>query len=146
MADTQVTITQPVIEINFPASGTGPTGPAGPAGGSFVTYPAGENLSSGRGVIIDGGEAFYYQPSDDTHVGRLFGITITSATAGNDVDVQISGEITDAAFSFAADSVLWVGADGEIFDTVQSGNTQKAGMSVGADKMRIDFSIQIITL
>ena len=146
MTETTVTITQPVLSINFPASGTGPTGPAGPAGGSFVTYPAGQNLSSGRAVIIDGGEAFYYQPSDDLHAGRMFGVTITSATTGNDVDIQVVGEVTDAAFSFAVDKTLWVGANGEIFDTPQSGNTQKAGISTGADKMKLDFSVQIITL
>ena len=135
------------INIFLPQGATGPVGPAGPEGGSSVTYAAGENLSTGRVVIIDGGAAWYFQPADVTHAGRAFGVTITSATTGNDVDIQMSGEIEDAALSFDPDKTLWAGADGEIFDTVQAGAGevhQKAGMSIEGDKMRIDFSIQII--
>jgi hypothetical protein len=144
MADTQVTITQPVIEINFPASGTGPTGPPGPVGGSVITWPAGENLSTGRVVIIDGGEAFYFQPSDTTHQGRAYGITVTSATEGNDVDVQVGGEVQDAAFTFAADTPLWVDDDGEIINTQPALTLiQKAGVASAAQKILIDFSINV---
>lgn len=141
------TIAEGDIVVVLPTGATGPTGPAGPEGGSSVTYAAGENLSTGRVVIIDGGAAWYFQPDDLTHAGRAFGVTITSATTGNDVDIQMSGEIEDAALSFDPDKTLWVGADGEIFDTVQAGAGevhQKAGISIEGDKMRIDFSIQII--
>ena len=111
---------------------------------NFETYPAGENLSSGRVVIIDGGDAFYFQPATLAHYGRVFGITKTSATIGNDVTIQRDGAITDAAFSGFADEVLYVGADGELQTTWDAGGmVQKAGVAAGSNKVKIDFSIQI---
>lgn len=132
--------------VNVQMLGSGPPGPAGPAGGSTVTYPAGENLSSGRVVIIDGGEAFYFQNTDATHAGRAVGITTTSAISGNNVTIQVSGIIQDAAFGFSPDNHLWIGADGEIFDTQPVGGVivQKAGVAIDTKKLAIDFAIQIL--
>lgn len=135
-----------VIIANQGISGM-PGTPGADAPGATVDYPAGENLSAGRVVIIDGGEAFYFQPSDPTHAGRAYGLTTTSATTGNDVTLQLLGEATDAAFSFSPNSTLWVGADGEIFDTVQAGvSHQKAGISSSANKLKLDFSVQIVQM
>lgn len=155
MPDINVTVTDlssvnatlsntPVINVQM--LGSGPPGPPGPAGGSTVTYPAGENLSSGRVVIIDGGDAFYFQNTDAAHAGRAVGITTTSATTGNTVTIQVSGIVQDAAFGFAADNDLWIGADGEIFDSIPVTGVliQKAGVSIENDRMAIDFAIQIL--
>lgn len=114
---------------------------------NFEVYPAGQNLSSGRVVIVDGGEAFYFQPATIAHAGRAFGVTKTSASIGNDVTIQVSGVIQDASFfTFVADTTLWVGADGEVFNTVPVVGVivQKAGVAVEDQRMKIDFSIQII--
>lgn len=113
---------------------------------SLETYTAGENLSSGRVVIIDGLEAWYFQNTDAAHAGRAYGVTKTSATVGNDVTIQVQGVIQDAAFSFTADRIVWVGADGEIFDVqpVTGVLVQKAGVAAEDKKMIIDFSIQIL--
>lgn len=122
----------------------GPQGEPGPAGGSVVVYPAGENLSAGRVVIIEAGQAIYFQPSDMSHSGRAFGITATSATTGNNVNIYAIGEATDAAFSAFADVPLYVGDDGELQTTwPTSGLLQKAGFGTGTNKVRIDFSVQI---
>lgn len=140
-----------IVQQNVRATiaGTGPqgaTGPTGPAGGSAVTYTAGENLSAGRVVIIEGGEAFYFQPSDTTHQGRAYGITTAAANTGESATIQISGEITNPAFTFAADSILYVFNNGIIVDTAPTVNVlQVAGVSSGSTKMRIDFSISILT-
>lgn len=134
----------PVITVEM--LGSGPPGPPGPAGGSTVTYPAGQNLSSGRVVIIDGGEAFYFQNTTAAHMGRAFGITTTSATTGNNVTIQVTGIVNDAAFTFAPDNELWIGADGEIFDSIPLTGiiVQKAGVAVENDKMLIDFAVQVL--
>jgi Uncharacterized conserved protein (DUF2190) len=112
---------------------------------SFEIYEAGENLSSGRVVIIDNLTALYFQNTDVAHIGRAYGVTKTSATAGNDVTIQVYGVIQDAAFNFVADTSLWVGADGEIFNTQPIVGTvlQKAGVAAEDKKMKIDFSITI---
>lgn len=112
--------------------------------GSLETREAGENLSSGRVVIIEGNEAFYFQPSDPSHGGRAWGVTVSSATAGADVAIQRDGVVTDAAFSGFADEPLYVGADGELQTSWPgTGLLQKAGVSAGNNKVKIDFSIQI---
>jgi len=138
----------PVLEFDLMTGGVGPQGPQGipgPPGGGVITVEAGENMSSGRVVIMDGGVAVYFQPSDLDHVGRAYGVTIASALTGEDVPVQVLGDVTDPAFNFAVDKMLWVGANGEIFDTVPALPVlQKAGISTLTDTMHIDFSIQII--
>lgn len=112
---------------------------------NFETYPAGQNLSSGRVVIIDGLAAWYFQNTDATHAGRAYGVTKTSAVTGNNVTIQVQGVIQDAAFNFTADRIVWVGADGEIFDTqpITGVLIQKAGVAAEDKKMMIDFSINI---
>lgn len=117
--------------------------PPGSSAG-LETRQAGENLSSGRVVIIDGDQAFYFQNTNIAHKGRAYGITKTSALTGADVTIQIYGLVSDAAFTFTPDTTLWVGADGEIFSAIPNGLIiQKAGVGAENDKMRIDFSIQI---
>lgn len=139
-----LTLRQPRYTLTLAQGTQGPPGPAGPAGGSTVVYPAGETLSAGRVVVIDGGEAFYFQPSNLAHSGRAFGITITSATAGNNVTIQAIGEAIDASFATFSDVPLYVIDDGELSTTwPATGLLQKAGFGTGTNKVKIDFSIQI---
>lgn len=138
-------IRRPAYTFQIARGTQGPPGPAGLPGGSSVTYPAGENLSAGRVVVINGGAAYYFQPSDPTHQSRAFGVTVTSATIGNNVDIQAIGERADAAFGFTADTPLWVDADGEIVNT-QPGTgliIQGAGVASGNKKIKIDLSLSI---
>lgn len=143
----RVRIVQNTIRATIPGQGPqGPQGIPGPAGGTAVTYPAGENLAAGRVVIIEGGEAFLFQPGDTTHQGRAYGITTAAANMGEDVTIQIGGEITNAAFTFGADSELWVFNNGIIVDTAPVVSViQSAGVSAGNLTMRINFNISILT-
>lgn len=138
-------LNQPRYTMSLARGTQGPQGPPGLPGGTSVTYQAGENLSSGRVVVIDGGQAFYFQPADSTHQGRAFGVTVTSATSGNSVDIQTVGERTDAAFSFTADTPLWVDSDGEIVNTQPGSGAliQGAGVASGNKKILIDLSLNI---
>lgn len=138
----------PAIYINpdptGPVGPAGPVGPQGPAGGSAVTYPAGEVVSPARLVIIEGGEVFHFQPGTVLHQGRAYGISTNTAAIGADVQVQIGGEIEHPSFSFGADKILYCFNNGIIVDTDPDlALTQLAGVSAGANKMRIDFSISI---
>ena len=143
----EVQIQRPTIDIQVGGSvpgATGPQGPPGPAGGSAVTYPAGEAISAARVVIIQGGEAFHFQPSNVAHQGRAYGISTAAAVMGASATIQIGGEMTNAAFTFAADSILYVFNNGIIVDTDPNlALVQLAGVSSGANTMRIDFSISI---
>lgn len=130
--------------VKFPVSLPGPQGPIGPAGGSAVSYVAGENLSSGRAVIIHSDLAYYFQPNNAAHHGRMAGITKTSAVNGQTVVIQHLGVLTDAAFTFSPNIPLWVSSNGEITDSYPASTViQKAGMSLNNDKILIDFSVSI---
>ena len=125
----------PVLEFDIMTGGKGAD-----AIGSLETWPAGENVSTGRVVIIDAGAAIYFQPSDLAHSGRAYGITKTSATTGNDVSIQLIGEVSDPAFSFAADVGLYVAANGQITATKpSSGLIQFVGSSTDINKFRVEF-------
>jgi hypothetical protein len=143
----EVQIKQPTIDIQVGGSvpgATGPQGPPGPAGGSAVTYPAGEVISAARVVIIEGGEAFHFQPSNVAHQGRAYGISTAAAVMGATTTIQVGGEMTNAAFTFAADSILYVFNNGIIVDTDPNlALVQLAGVSAGANTMRIDFSVSL---
>lgn len=143
-ANYSLTLNKQRATLRLARGSQGPQGIPGPAGGATVIYPAGENLSAGRVVIIDGGEAFYFQPSDPAHSGRAFGVTVGSATVGNNVTIQTIGEATDASFSAFADVPLYIGDDGELQTTWPTGPAllQKAGFGTGTNKIKIDFSIQ----
>lgn len=144
MSTTSIPISIPgPAQINVTLTSTGPRGATGPAGGSEVTATAGETLSSGRVVVITGGQAFYFQPGTAAHMGKAYGITTSSATLGNTVNIQISGEVTDAAFSSLSEGQVWVGTNGVVQNALPgTGILQKAGIYTGS-KVKIDFSIQI---
>lgn len=145
MADYTVDIATTNITVELAVGAQGPQGPAGAAGGSTVTYPAGENLSAGRAVIIDGGEAFYFQPNTAAHQGRAYGITTAAATTGNNATIQIIGEIENAAFTFSADTPLFVFTNGIIVDSEPATTIlQSAGVGADTGKMRIDLSLSIL--
>ena len=168
MSDIQVTLASSNVTVQFPVSIEGVGVPEGGTAGQvltkssgtdYATYwsdpasvslsyfiPAGQNLSSGRAVVIDGGAAYYFQPSNTAHAGRMAGVTRTSATTGNDVEVRSTGVIEDASLSFDPNVTLWVDTDGEITDTQESGwlVLQKAGISFENDKMALDFSVSIL--
>lgn len=143
----EVEVKTPTIDIQVGGSvpgATGPQGPPGPAGGSAVTYPAGEEISAARVVIIQGGEAFHFQPGNVAHQGRAYGISTAMASTGANTTIQIGGEMTNAAFTFAADSILYVFNNGIIVDTDPNlALVQLAGVSSGANTMRIDFSVSL---
>ena len=113
--------------------------------GNLFTYPAGQNLVTGRVVIIEAGKAWYFQPSNIAHHNRAAGITKSSASTGADVTIQPYGVISDAAFTFAPDIPLWVNTNGEVVNTINPSwlITQKAGVSYENDKMLIDFSTSV---
>lgn len=140
-----LTVNRPAYSIDLSRGTQGPQGPPGPPGGASVVYPAGETLGAGRAVVVDGGEAFYFQPTNLLHHGRAYGITTAAATIGAAATIQILGEISHPAFTFSADKNLFVYTNGIIVDTNPNlGITQIAGVSSGGTIMRIDFSISII--
>ncbi len=119
----------------------GQTGPQGvPGGAATETYPAGENLSTGRVVILEAGEAFYFQPTDPDHAGRVVGLTKSSASTGSDVSIQPFGVASDPAFSFTPDVGLYATTNGQITATKPTTDIiQFVGVALETNKIRLDF-------
>jgi Protein of unknown function (DUF3168)/Uncharacterized conserved protein (DUF2190) len=119
-------------------------GNANAVDGTFI-FTAGETMSSGRAVVIEGSEAFYFQPANAAHAGRVIGVTTTSASAGNDVTIQIMGIITDAAYTFNPDLPVYARTDGELFNTPgASGISQYMGVATGTDTLMINIGLPIV--
>lgn len=113
----------------------------GGGGESFaISYVAAQNLSAGRCVVLSGGQASYFNPSDPTHAGRAYGITKASATTGGNVLIQIMGEMSDLAFSLTANAAVYVTSNGQLTSTrPTSGLIQYAGIAVSSTKIKVDF-------
>lgn len=144
MSDIFVSVISPSIVANIPGT-QGPPGPPGDNGEApTITATAGENLSAGRAVVIDTAQAYYFQPTNPAHIGRVVGVTKTSATAGASVNIQTGGIVTDAAFTFAPDLPIFSGNDGELTETPPAaGIVQKVGVSIAANQILLNINTSL---
>ncbi|WP_330114930.1 hypothetical protein SA496_01285 [Pseudomonas sp. JS3066] len=94
----------------------GPQGIPGPAGGSSLQRQAGEVLSALRVLYELDGAVFALDYRDETHIDLLLGLSLTAADAGQPLNVQRSGVIEDAGWSWQPGRI-WLGADGQLTQT-----------------------------
>lgn len=88
-------------------------GAPGPAGGSAFQRLAGQTLSALRAVYELDGEVFVLDYRDAAHINLALGITLTAAQVGEPINVQRSGVLDDAGWSWTAGPV-WLGVDGAL--------------------------------
>lgn len=133
--------------VRFTPAIKGIKGDKGDPGTDQIEQIAGQNLSSGRAVIKSGGKVYYFNPNDLDHAGKTIGITTTSALSDETVTITFSGIITDAAFNFEEGQALYIGLNGQLFETVQNVLIlQRAGASIDYNKILIDFFSPIIKI
>jgi hypothetical protein len=94
----------------------GPQGAPGPAGGAAFQRSAGEALSALRAVYEWDGQVFTLDYRDEAHIALLAGLTLTSASVGQPLNVQNAGAVDDAGWTWAPGPV-WLGADGVLTQT-----------------------------
>lgn len=140
-------ITSPVLKVVVPGT-QGTPGPPGADGGApELAGLAGENLSAGRAVIQSAGAFYYFQPANPVHIGRVIGITKTSAVAGQNITVQTGGVATDASFTFPPDVPVFAGLDGELNQAPPAaGLVQKIGVSLSGTQVLINSNITLLKL
>lgn len=93
----------------------GRAGPIGPGGGTAMERRAGETLSALRVVWDDEfGRVWPLSATDDAHVFLLVGLTLTAADAGGLVNVQRSGVVDDAAWSWTPGQRVYLGQGGAL--------------------------------
>lgn len=109
---------QEVIVLDTAKQGpAGPPGPPGSAGASVLTVEAGENISALRAVRVFDGKAFYVNSSTASDASLVTGISITGASAGADVLVQVGGEVIDNSWSWT-EGTIYVGTAGGLTQTL----------------------------
>lgn len=94
----------------------GPPGIPGPAGGQALQRTAGGALSALIAVYELDGSVYPLDAADADHIDLLLGLTITAAAAGSPVNVQRSGAIDDAGWSWVPGRV-YLGAGGALTQT-----------------------------
>lgn len=119
-----------------------------PALSSIITVKSGGPLGSGRAVIMDGGKAIYFDPSNEFHGGRFFGITKTAVGGPNlDVLVQTSGWFNASWLALTPDLPYYIGALGILSTTPPaSGIVEIVGASIDINTIEINSNLFYITI
>lgn len=95
----------------------GPPGPAG-NGNALITGIAGEPLGGHRMVTTNAsGHYVHASNANPAHAGRVVGITTGAAAQGATVTIQPIGSITESAWAWVPESVLFLGANGQLSAT-----------------------------
>ncbi|MFP4528515.1 MAG: hypothetical protein ACLFQX_08200 [Candidatus Kapaibacterium sp.] len=134
-----------------PASGREEAGPIKPdelsAGlGNVSTFQAGETLGGHKAVYVSGGQAFLADYSDADQAGRIVGMTMHSATAGEDVEVKIAGTLNLQSWGLLPGTVYFLASSGNLTATPPSatGFIQKIGVARDSNNLEINISYPIL--
>jgi hypothetical protein len=99
----------------------GPPGVDGGGAGSggIETYVAGDTINGHRVIVTDAdGEAIHADVTDLTHANMAMKISLAAADAGDEVEVQLTGRITEPSWSWTPGGTIYVGAGGVLTQTV----------------------------
>lgn len=99
--------TTPVSPVRTISVVQGARGATGETGNSTETVTAGETISALKPIAIIDGEAVVASHSTSAHKGFLGGISITSATSGNNVNVRTAGQIQDDSWNWDV-AIPWI--------------------------------------
>lgn len=104
-------------------------------------YKAGMILSGHKVVMVSLGEAVYYDPTNDSNIGKHLGITLHAAVAGDDVSVADEGVVNNPGWGLIQDAIYYIAPIGGITSIVPtSGVLQRVGVAIDPDNLKIDFS------
>lgn len=90
----------------------GVPGQQGPPGtGATITALAGATISAGIAVVLIGGLLYPADPTNLSHACAVVGISTTSGTTGNPIDVASAGELDGESYP-ESDMIMYVGLNG----------------------------------
>lgn len=119
----------------------GPTGEKGDTGeiGGVYSFVAGENINSTVPVVTDAqGRVIKASNLNPNHAGRVFGITVSSALAGETVNIRMLGLLESPTWTFAVGTIFL--GDGIVTQTVPTaGFIQILGNAHTPTKISIDL-------
>lgn len=131
---------QPVL---IGAGMRGAPGKDGAGTGSAVeTFTAGETLGGHRAVFASGDVVRYASASAPDNVSTVVGITTQAAAAGNPVDVQRSGRITENTWSWVPGDV-YLGDNGLLTQVEPAGVLLRIGVALDATTLDVRIGTPI---
>jgi len=81
-----------------------------------------EAISALRAVVTtDQGTVALADLSDESHFGKVLGISVTSASSGSPVTVQLFGELVDSSWSWTPQEWIFVGDNGQLTQQIPEG-------------------------
>jgi hypothetical protein len=124
------------VEVGIPGM-TGGDGPPGQAGASYLQYPAAVALSGHRGVYI-AADGVRYASNDAENARALAGVTLGAANAGESVQVQTSGEISEPSWTWIVEQPVYLGLNGALTQVPPSSGVQVVvGLAVAPTKLLV---------
>ena len=81
------------------------------------TGNAGENISAVKAIYSNGTSLFLGSANGSFQDASIIGITLTAATAGNELRYQIDGQLYDSSFSFTNGEPVFLDLNGNLTQT-----------------------------
>lgn len=132
-----------VVEVGTPGP-QGEPGPPGPAGGSVISYVAGEQTFGLRAVRAEAGLVYHPDLGIVEHAKQTFGIALQSVVPGDEVQVQIGGELTEPSWTWAP-GFVYCGTDGQLTQSPPAvGWLLAIGRAVSATTINIDIDTPFV--
>jgi len=112
----------------------------------YTTKTAGDNLAAYKIVRVDTDSVYYADKDIASHAGKILGITTETITAGNPINVQTGGELTNGAWAWVA-GAIYLGSAGALTQTAPTvGILQKIGVALNATTILIDIDDPVIRI
>jgi len=108
-----------------------------------ITIQAGEPIGSPRVIMVNGGQAFLFDPTNEANFHKAVGVSINSVNAGDQVSLILSGKIITSGL--VTDEVYYAGVNGTLTTIVPvSGILLKVGYAIDSTTLSVEFDIPII--
>lgn len=114
----------------------------------FTEVTAASNIQSSKIVAITGAGVVHADCTDLTHAGKIIGISLESAGAGEQVRIQQFGLHSSNSLSFSFIGAAMVGTNGSAVNAVPVGATfvQFVGSVLAATQILIDIDNSVMLL
>ena len=131
--------------LQGPKGDTGDIGPQGPTGTSVASFnrTADTNILANHAVISTLTGCTYADNLTIAHMSKVIGITSTSATASNQVEIYSSG-LLDGFSNLTPNSPIYLSTAGTITQNIpSSGFLQKLGIAISTSEIIVNIGVAI---
>jgi hypothetical protein len=110
-----------------------------------LTLTAGETLNGQKLLMISNGQAYLFDPSDESNADRVLGFSTHAADQGDQVTIQRTGPLSSMVLT--PNATYYAGPSGSITPIVPaSGLVLRVGMAKDSSTLLIDIGIPIFTI